>query len=250
MNAAQQNHPLAEYHLQKLRWQDLLKVFLPLILLVLGPFGYGLWRTLYGYSSFGPAAAASWGRTWFIVSGILVIPLLFYSLRRLRRAHTWVNLYSWGIEYRQPLRRTKSLTWKDIQGVTTYSISSSLLGLFKRTRHYLILYPANAAPFHCHPELTRNPGLTKVIKQQVYEILQPKLTEAFKGGKTIPFGGVSLSREQMILPKQTIPWKFLEGISVEKGTFLVKLTAQNSLQVPIRNLINLEILIHLIKTEI
>ena len=250
MDAAQHDHPLAEYHLQELRWQDLLRVFLPLVLLVLGPFGYGLWRTLYGYSSFGPAAAASWGRVWFLISGVLVIPLLFYTLRRLRKAHTWVKIHSWGIEYHQPLRRKKHLAWKDIQGITTYSISRSVLGLLRRTRHYLIIYSAISPPFHCHPELTRQAGLTKVIKQQVYEILKPKLTTAFKEGKTIPFGGVSLSKEQMILPKVTVPWKFLEGISVEKGSFLVKLTAQNSINVPIQKLINLEILIHLIKTEI
>ncbi len=250
MDAAQHHQPLAEYHLQKLRWQDLSRVFLPLILLTLAPLGYGLWRTLYGYSSFGPAAAASWGRIWFMISGILVIPLLFYTLRRLRRAHTWVKIYSWGIEYHQPLRRKKQLVWKDIQGITTYSISKSVLGLLKNTKHYLILYSANSSPFHCHPELSGKPGLTKVIKQQVYEILKPKLTAAFQEGRTIPFGGVSLSQEQLILPKVNVPWKFLEGISVEKGIFLVKLTAQNSIEVPIRNLINLEILIHLIKTEI
>jgi hypothetical protein len=250
MNAAQQNHPLAEYYLQTLRWRDLYRVFLPLILLVLGPLGYGLYRTLYGYSSFGPAAAASWGTTWFMLSGFLVIPLLFYALRRLRRAHTWLKIYSWGVEYHQPLRRKKKLSWNDIQGITTYSVRKTVLGLVRKTKHHLILYSANTAPFHCHPDLTEKPGLKKVIKQQVYETLKPKLITAFNEGKTIPFGGVSISREQLILPKKNIPWKFLEGISVEKGSFLVKLTAQNSIEVPIRNLINLEILIHLIKTEI
>ena len=250
MNAAQQNHPLAEYYLQKLHWRDLLRVFLPLILLVLAPFGYGLWRTLYGYSSFGPAAAAAWGKTWFMASGTLVILLLLYSLRRLRRAHSWLKVFSWGIEYHQPLHQKKRLTWNDIQGITTYSISKSVLGLMRKTKHHLILYSAKSSPFHCHPELTEKPGLIKVIKQQVYAILKPKLTAVFKEGKTIPFGGVSISREQMTLPNNNIPWNFLEGISVEKGSFLVKLTAQNSIEVPIRNLINLEILIHLIKTEI
>jgi hypothetical protein len=250
MDAAQQNRPLAEYYLQKLGWRDLLKVFLPLILLVLGPLGYGLWRTLYGYSSFGPAAAASWGTSWFLVSGILVIPLLFYTLRRLRRSHTWVKIYTWGIEFHQPLRRKRQLAWKEIQGITTYSISRSILGLLRKTKHHLILYPAKSRPFHCHPELTEKPGLLKVIKQQVYEDLKPKLIRAFKEGKTIPFGRVSISQEQLILPKVNVPWKFLEGISVEKGLFQVRLTAQNSIEVPIQNLINLEILIHLIKTEI
>ncbi len=250
MKAAQQSQPLAEYYLQELSWRDLFRVFLPLILLSLAPFGYGLWRTLYGYSSFGPAAAANWGTSWFILSAFLVIPLLLYALRRLRRAHTWIKIYPWGVEYHQPLRRKRKLAWEEIQGITTYSIHKSFLGLFSHTKHHFSLYSPAAPPFHCHPELTERAGLKKVIKQQTYQHIKPKLIKAFKDGKTIPFGGISISKEKLILPQVEVPWEFLDGISVQKGTFLIKLTAQNTLEVPIKNLINLEILIHLIKTEI
>lgn len=250
MSSPQQNQPLTEYSLQKLQWRDLFRVFLPLVLLVLAPFGYGFWRTLYGYSSFGPAAAASWGTTWFMISGLLVIPLLFYTLRRLRRTHTWLKIFPWGITFHQPLRRKRSLKWEEIQGITTYSISKSFLGMFRKTHHHLILYSGKSLAFHCHPELAEKPGLKKVIKGQVYQLLQPKLVQAFKAGRTIPFGGVSLSKEKLILPKVDIPWEFLEGIVVEGGSLMIKLTAQNTIAVPIQKLINLEILIHLIKTEI
>lgn len=77
--------PISRYHLREIQWRDLLTVFFPLILVVLTPVGYGLWRTLYGYSSFGPAAASSWGRTWFLIGAFLVIPLLFYTLARLKK---------------------------------------------------------------------------------------------------------------------------------------------------------------------
>jgi hypothetical protein len=250
MNAAQQKNPLTEYHLQRLEWRDLARVFLPLILVILSPLGYGFWRTLYGYSSFGPAAAAKWGRPWFLLSGILVIPLLLYSLRRLKRAHNWIKIYSWGIQYHQPLRRKKQLKWNEIQGITYYSVSKSFLGLFKNTINHLILYSAKYSPFRCHPELAGKSGLKKVIKQQVYEGLKPRLVQSFRKGKTIPFGGVSISSEKILLPKVEIPWNFVEGIAVEKGALNVKLTAQNTIEVPIHNLINLEILIHIIKTEI
>ena len=71
-----------------------------------------------------------------------------------------------------------------------------------------------------------------------------------KDGKTIPFGSISISKKKAILPSTEIPWEFLEGISLEKGNFQIKLTAGNTIEIPIRNLINLEILIQLIKTEI
>lgn len=242
--------PLAEYRLQDLGWKAFFQVFLPLILLVLSPLTYGLWRTLYGYSSFGPAAALRWGKIWFYLSGILVIFLLIYTLRRLIRSHTWVRIYPWGIQYHLPLRRKKYLKWEEISGISTYSINKSFTPLINRTKHYLVLYSGKSRPFVCHPELTKRPGLIKVIKEQVYKLLKPKLTQAFKAGKTIPFGGLSITQKKAILPSTEIPWEFLKGISIEKGNFLIKLTAGNTIHVPIRNLINLEILVQLIKTEI
>jgi len=223
---------------------------LPLILLVLSPLIYGLWRTLYGYSSYGPAAALKWGRIWFYLSGILVIFLLLFTLRWLVRSHTWVRIYSWGIQYHLPLRRKKYLKWEEISGISTYSINKSFTPLINNTKHYLVLYSRKSRPFVCHPELTRRPGLVKVVKSQVYKILRPRLTQAFKEGRTIPFGGLSISNKKIILPALEIPWEFLGGISLEKGNFLIKLTAGNTVEIPIRNLINLDILVQLIKTEI
>jgi hypothetical protein len=243
-------NPLSEYRLQDLGWKAIFQVFLPLILLVLAPLSYGLWRTLYGYSSFGPAAALKWGRLWFLISGILVIFLLLYTLRRLIRSHTWIRIYPWGIEYHLPLRRKKKLMWEEISGISTYSINKSFTPLINRKKHYLVIYSGKSRPFVCHPELSKQPGLIKVIKEQVYKLLKPKLTQAFLAGKTIPFGGLSISKTKAILPSTEIPWEFLAGISIEKGNFLIKLTAGNTIQIPIRNLINLEILVQLIKTEI
>jgi hypothetical protein len=250
MKPSQHITPLSEYRLQVLDWKAVFQVFLPLILLVLAPLTYGLWRTLYGYSSFGPAAALRWGRAWFIISGILLVFLLLYTLRRLIRSHTWVRIYPWGVQYHLPLRPKKNLAWEDISGISTYSISKSFTPLINKTKHYLVLYSGKSRPFVCHPELSKRPGLKRVIKEQVYKLLKPKLTQAFKAGRTIPFGGLSITKTKAILPSTEVPWEFLAGISIEKGNFLIKLTAGNTIQIPIRNLINLEILVQLIKTEI
>jgi hypothetical protein len=250
MKSSKKTNPLSEYRLQDLNWKSVLQVFLPLILVVLSPLLYGLWRTLYGYSSYGPAAAMHWGRNWFYLSGFLVIFLLLYTLRRLWRSHTWIQVYTWGIQYHRPLRRKKYLKWEEISGISTYSINKSFTPLINKTKHYLVIYSRKTRPFTCHPELTKRPGLVKVIKSQVYQHLRPRLTQAFKDGKIIPFGGISVSNKKAILPSKEIPWEFLEGISLEKGNFQIKLTAGNTVEVPIRNLINLDILVQLIKTEI
>jgi hypothetical protein len=242
--------PITKYIIKDLRWRDLLRVFLPFLLVVLTPIAYGFWRTLYGFSSFGPAAAASWGRTWFLIGGVLVLFLLFYSLNRLKKAHTWIEMYRWGLFFHFPLGRKKILNWEDIFGLTSYSVTKSFFGLGKKTDQNLILHSRRFKPILCNPRLERIEGLKKNIKKQVYARVQPAFVQAFSTGEIIPFGEVSLSKRSLFLPKQEIPWEFLKGISVQKGIFIIKLTDQNQLEVPIRKIQNLEILVHLLKTEI
>lgn len=247
---SRQETPITVYSLQALVWKDLLRVFLPLICLVLIPLGYGLWRTLYGYSSFGPAAAAEWGKTWFLIAALLTVLVLLYAFRRLKRAHTWVKIYDWGLKIHYPLGRAKTLPWKEIQGITSYSINNTFLGLINKKRDHTRLYSKNYRPLRIHPGLKDRAGLVKLIKKHTYKNLQPKLQKAFTQGKTIPFGGVTISKSKLTLPKVELPWDYVEGIKVHQGVFLVNLTEKNALEVPIRNIINLEILLQLIKSEI
>jgi hypothetical protein len=95
--------PIISYYVKQLLWKDLLREFLPLLLAVLAPVFYGFWRTLYGYSNFGPAAAAVWGRNWFLLGGLLLIIVLFYTINRLKKAHTWVKVFRWGLIFHFPL---------------------------------------------------------------------------------------------------------------------------------------------------
>jgi hypothetical protein len=114
----------------------------------------------------------------------------------------------------------------------------------------LILHSRRYPPLQCHPDLHDREGLKKTIKKQVYPRLRPRLLQAFQGGKIIPFGEVTISKQKLSLPKQEIPWEYIDGITVQKGIFIVKLSAEKRIEIPIRKIQNIEILIHLIKTEI
>lgn len=242
--------PITRYSIQEIQWRDLWMVFLPLSLVALIPVGIGLWRTLYGYSNYGPAAAAAWGRNWFICSGIFTIILLLYTLRRLTRAHTWLEVYTWGLYLHYPPGRKRMLKWEDITGITSYSITKRFLRVIRRTKHYLILHSLRYSPLLCHPDFERREGLKKTIKKQVYKRLKPLLENEFKSGKIITFGEISIDKGAVNHKKQDIPWEYIEGITVEKGIFNLNLTTQKNIELPIRKIQNLEILIHLIKTEI
>lgn len=242
--------PITKYHLKELGWKDLLRVFLPFIIIVLTPIGYGFWRTLYGYSNFGPAAAATWGRIWFLIGGVLVIFLLIYSLSRLIKAHTWVDVYRWGIQMQLPLGRKRLLSWDEITGLTSYSITKSFFGINTKTVHNLLIHSKKYRTIKCHPGIKDQSGLKRILKKQVYGRLKPKLNKEFTQGNIIPFGELSISKQVLYLPGQEIPWEFIKGITVQKGILMIKLTEEQSIEVPIRKIFNLEILIHLIKTEI
>ena len=242
--------PIIKYHLKELGWKDLLRVFLPLLLVVLAPLFYGFWRTLYGYFSFGPAAASSWGRNWFLISGLLVILLLFYTLNRLIKAHTWVEVYRWGLVIQYPPGRKKILAWDDINGLTSYSVSRSFMGINSKIRDYLLIHSRKYNTLKCHPGLNDLTGLKNTIKKQVYGRLKPKLVQAFSSGEVLSFGELAISKQALFLPDQEIPWEFIKEITVEKGMLMIQLTEQKRIEVPIRKIFNLEIMIHLIKTEV
>jgi hypothetical protein len=250
MKSTDLGSPITKYHLQELKWKDLLRVFFPLLVIVLSPTVYGFWRTIYGYTNFGPAAAASWGRNWFLVGGILVILLLVYSLSRIIKAHTWVEIYSWGLLIQIPPGRKRILPWDDIFGITSYSIAKSFLGLSKNVKDYLVLHSRRYKPIKLHPDLKDISGLKKTLKKQVYARIKTKVIHAFGGGEIIPFGGLSISQKNIYLAKQEIPWDFIDGISVQKGKLTISFTEMKQIDIPIRNIYNLELLIHIIKTEI
>jgi hypothetical protein len=242
--------PIARYTRKELTWKDFRRVFLPLLLIVLAPLGYGFWRTLYGYSNYGPAAAAVWGRNWFFAGAILTVVLLFFTLGRLNKAHTWVEVFQWGLYFHFPAGRKKIIPWEDILGITSYSVNRSFLGFKTKTTHHLVLYTRKQSSVSCHPDLKDREGLKKIIKKKVYSILRPELIKAFKSGEVLPFGAVAVSRKMIILPKQEIPWEYVEGLRVQKGYFIIRYSGQKQIEIPIRKIINLEILLHLIKTEI
>jgi hypothetical protein len=139
---------------------------------------------------------------------------------------------------------------EDIVGITSYSVNKTFLGIGNRARHYLVLYSRRYHPLTCHPQLKDLDGLKRTVKKQVYNLINPKLLAAFQRGETLPFGAVSLSKSKLTIPKTEIPWEYIEGINIQKGFFTVRLTAEKQIQIPIRKIFNLEILIHIIKTEI
>ena len=242
--------PIAVFHVQRLRWRDLLTTFLPLTLLVIAPLGYGLWRFFYGYTNYGPVAAWHWGLLWFLTAGVLVLILLLYTLRRLLRARRMVKVFKGGLQLERPLRRPLRLRWRDIEGISAFSSQMSFLGWKSKPQPHLIIYPARQSPVKLDHRFQKLGDLTKIVKEHVYPGLYQQFKERFRQGETLNFGQVTLSQEGLSLADKDLPWSYIKGITAKDGIFIVKLSPQVLVQVPIKEIHNIEVLIQLIKREV
>ena len=242
--------PIATFHVQPLRWRDLLTTFLPLTLLVIAPLGYGLWRFLYGYTNYGPVAAWTWGIPWFLAAAVLLLILLLYALRRLLRSRRLVRVFKGGLWLDRPFRRPVKLRWRDIKGITAFSSQTAFLGWKSEPQPHLTIYPADQGPLKLDQRIKKLDDLTKIIKEHVYPGRYQTLKERFRRGDQLDFGQVTLSQEGLRLAEKELPWSYIKGITAKDGIFIVKLSPQVLVQVPIKEIQNIEVLIQLIKREV
>lgn len=238
------------FHVQPLRWRDLGTTFLPLIVLVISPLGYGLWRTYYGYTNFGPAPARTWGRTYFFVSAFLVLGLLLYTLRRLIRAHRKVKVHTLGLKAHLPPGRQVTLRWEEIYQISSSSSQRSFLGLKSRPRHRLVLRGANGKQLTLDHRIRGLPDLIQIVKEQVHPLLLPQLKTAFHQGKLLDFGRLSLARKGLAIEDKILPWSYIKGIKAQEGFLKIILSPQKQIEIPLQDLYNLELLVKLLKEEI
>ncbi len=240
---------IALYHAQPLRWRDLLITFIPLGLLVLSPLGYGVWRSYYGYTRFG-VAAANWGLPWYILSAVGSIPYLLYTFQRLRRAHLWVAVHAQGMRVHRPRHRLQTFLWKQIEGLGTATTQNTFLLWHAKPRHSLTICAINTPPIHLNDRLPNLPDLIANIKAQVYPHLRVQLREAYQAGQTLYFGILTISKRGLNCKGTTFSWSDIDHVSVEKGRFQILSSSGKKTRVPAKNILNFELLIELLEEEV
>ncbi len=235
------------HHAQALRWRDLLSTFIPLGLVVLSPLGYGVWRSYYGYTHFGLAAAESWGRPWFLVSAIVALPLLLYALRRLRRAHLWVAVHAHGIRVHRPPGRVQAIPWGQVEGLSTSLTHNTFLGWKSQTRHSLTIYAINQAPIRLDDRLPRLPGLIASLKAHVYPRLRPQIRQAHKAGKALYFGPLKISEQGLDYKEKKLFWRDIDQVTIHKGCLQIHPHLVKAIRIPTKKILNIELLIELLE---
>jgi hypothetical protein len=238
------------FAVQPLGWRHFFLLFIPLCGVVLSLVGFGYWRAIYGYANYGPATALFWGQPWFLSATVLTTAILFYALRRIHRAHTWVKVYARGFIVHRPPSRKRTLHWSEIAGLSTSTTKKSFLGWKSGLRHKLTIHPTQGPSIQLNHKVNHLEDLITILKKQVYPRLMTQFKESFQADKALHFGALSISKTYLTYQEKDIPWTYIQGITAANGFLIIRLSPQKQFEIPSEKIQNMELLVKLIKEEV
>lgn len=237
------------YRGRQIGWGALLSLCIGGSAAVLTPLAYGLWQANYGYTQFGPAAAAAWSRPWYFLASLASLALIVLAWLRVRDALLSVAVHQGGLVLSPaPIRKIK-VTWQELEGLITSTTSQIFLGfqLDRRTRLKLLRY--NHSPVLLDDRIQKLEELSLEIKRRVYPGITSRLSNALEDGQEFSFGPLTLTPGNMRLQNREITMSQIEAVKIASGFLVVELGAAGRMSVPLARIPNPEVLIdHLQKT--
>lgn len=241
--------PLLAYaNHRPLRWFDFFTWVLLGIVAVLLPLLYGFYRQRYAYRNFGPVAAATWSRPWYILAIIALIAFLILAIYRLLLTRRFVAVYKHGI--RLALSAQKVLRWNEIAAIACSITQYKFLGLPLRTNYRAKLYPNLGKPIHLDNSLQDLPELLTNIKAQLYPRITPTLRSDFNQGKWLHFGPISIQQWTIRIRKKQYSWSEIKNISVDRGKLITETNSNVRHTLQVAEIPNIEILLQIIQQEV
>lgn len=244
---------IALYRCRPFQGRGLMFLLLGGALSVLTPLGYGFSRGQYAYAKYGPVAAHFWSRPWYLLAGAAFFALLVLLGLRWRRSRRFVAVHQNGLRLR--LSRRQDYLWGQLSGIASGAVETLLLGNTLRASHQAVLYPTVDPPIRLDDSLENLPELLTRIKANLYPRLLPDMLQAFKEGKRLYFGRLSISPNELRLqaknrPPRTICWEEMEGITLQSGMLMIKPQNQAAIRLPVAQVPNLELLLQIIQTGV
>jgi hypothetical protein len=236
---------IAVFRQRPLQARDLFSLYLPGGFLVLGPLAYGAYRANFAYTHFGPAAAESWARPWYIVAIIALFFLVLVALFWLRESRNFITIHQNGV--RLVIPHPRSLRWDQIAGISSNIEQERFLGIRLRTRSSAIIYPNSGKPIQIS-SFKELPHLVAQLKAQLYPRLLPGLQEQFNSSQWLHFGPVSIQFGSCRIRTRQIPWEAVRQVAVRSGDLVVELENDSTIRLPASEIPNLEILLQIIQT--
>jgi hypothetical protein len=234
---------LAVYRARAFGARELFTLFIPGVLLVFVPLGYGIYRAYTAYTRFGPAVAERWSRPWYLLALAALVVFLLLILLRLRLARRRVAVHQGGLNL--VLARRRILPWISITGISTAITRRTFLGWSLGLRYSAVIYPARGRPVHLAPYLEALPELISRIKASLYPRLATGLKNELKAGRWVRFGPLSIHPAALQVNKRRVPWAEIQGLTIQDGDLLVEWVNQPRARLPISQIPNLELFLEL-----
>jgi len=202
-----------------------------LTILTAAIFLYSGYKYVYGFLTYGIAAAEAFSRIGFLFGiGTLLICLFLFIWARLSR--TAVYIHRDGLSFCNTTRTPVLFTWRQIAGCSYLREEYSLL-FIRGTRLIARLSPNHGKPINLnkYTNTTSLPELVSIIKSRLYPVLEPELTKSFKAGQILYFGNVSISKSGIKIAEELIGWEVVHSITIKEGSLVISTRGNDSLEV-------------------
>ncbi len=241
--------PLAKYPGKPLTHWQLWFGYAPAIGLALALTWIGFQRVALA-QAYGPTAVATWGKPWFISAALVLLLPLAQALLHWRSRKQVVVRCENGLHFKHFRRKPFNLFWNQVAGIQTDSRQWLLFNLVLHQSYRVVLLPAAGKPIYLNQTIAKLPELAEHIKQNIYPILTPQLSQQLKQGQWVFFGPIHLHKETLRRNRKQISWESIEKMEVENGYLMLKLRNQGVYRTSTRKIPNLEIVLSLVEEEI
>lgn len=242
-------------------------LILSILWLVLGmlPLAAGLVFFYYGYTNFGPVAAAAWSRPWLVWGEVFTALIGLLALAGFLRSRPRVRVYAAGIDISGTdlllIFRPRRLACVEIGGIAVQAVTYADESTSQNPRaapftaYRVVLFPKKSRPITLSGQSDGKRGIINIVelstrlKAALYPRLHAELSAAFRQGQEVAFGPLLASRAGLRFRSsgQAIPWQNVQHVSVRGGYLVVELAPGREKRFSISKIPNPEILLQLIQ---
>jgi hypothetical protein len=238
----------AVYRERQFNWPDVFILFLPGILAIFLPSGYGIYLIENYYTQFGPATILPNTIIWFVLalfaSGIFSTLVVYRYLV----SRNYVAIFEKGLVFSHFGK--KVISWKEIIGIQTQTINRHFWGMFQRTNYRCTLHTrSNSAIRINHPQRS----LDKVIghiKSNVYPVIYGEYQDQYRSKGNLRFGPIITYRNGISLDGRNLSWNDIRSITIQHGRLVLELAESSHLKIPIGEIPNAELFLQFIQTAL
>lgn len=221
-------------------------ILLPISVAIILTLSFGTIIAWQNYLKYGPASALYQARPWYITATVLIFFLVPYFLYRLLYSLRRIYIFDEGIVYRNLILIRRRYHWLEIKGITSSARAITVYNKHIRTEPTGNVFPKTGKPIKLTNRFNNIPQIIQEIKSMLYPQIWPNMKSNYLSGKEIHFGQISISNKHLSISEKPLSWESIYRIRVETGDVLIELHDHNHIQVPVSEVLNLELFFQIV----